>query len=89
VEVKGSELKPGTQPCGIPDPYLSEFDSESRRLIADVLCVAYFSSDSKPPQLAIIPRDAIPPEYVVPKFGYRISGKFKNARTISKFVVEL
>jgi hypothetical protein len=82
VEVKGC-----TRRYGIPDPYITEFDPESRRLIADILCVVYFWCD--PPQLAIIPRDAIPPEYVVPKFGYRISGKFKNARTIDKFLVEV
>jgi hypothetical protein len=84
VEVKGC-----TRPYGIPDPYFTEFDSESHRLIADVLCVVYFLSDTEPPQLAIIPRDAIPHEYVVPKFAYRIRGKFKNAKTISKFLVEL
>lgn len=94
IAAKGSgqitiEVKGCTRPYGIPDPYITEFDAESRRLIADVLCVAYFLSDMESPRLAIIPRDAIPPEYVVPKFGYRISGKFKNARTISRYFVEL
>jgi len=80
VEVKGcSRLNQ------IPDAYYTEFDPESHRLVADLLCVVYFVSDS--PKLAIIPRESIPPEYVVPKFGYRISGKFKNARTIGKFLV--
>jgi hypothetical protein len=83
VEVKGC-----TRPYGIPDPYHTEFDPNTRKLIADVLCVVYFLSDTEPPQLAIIPREAIPPEYVVPKLGYRISGKFKNARTLRKFFVE-
>jgi hypothetical protein len=84
VEVKGC-----TRSYGIPDPYHTEFDPVSRRLIADVMCVVYFLSDPPQPQLAIIPRDKIPPEYVVPKFGYRISGKFKNAETITQFMVEL
>jgi hypothetical protein len=53
------------------------------------MCVVYFLSDKAPPQLAIIPRDKIPPEHVVPKFGYRTSGKFKNAQTIKQFMVEL
>ncbi len=83
VEVKGC-----TQPNGIPDSYHTQFDPDSRQLIADVLCVVYFLSD-KPPQLAIIPREAILPEYVVPKFTYRISGKFKNAKTIKRFLVEM
>jgi len=84
VEVKGC-----SRPFGIPDPYYTEFDADTRRLKADVLCVAYFLPDANAPQLAIIPRDAIPPEYVTPKFGYRISSKFKNKRTISQFFVEL
>jgi hypothetical protein len=84
VEVKGC-----TRPYGIPDPYHTEFDRESRQLIADLLCIAYFLPDSSTPKLAIIPRAAIPPEFVVPKFAYRISSRFKNARTINPFLVEL
>jgi len=84
VEVKGC-----TRPYGIPDPYHTEFDPHTRQLIADVLCIVYFLSNSQPPQLAIIPRAAILPEHVIPKFGYRISGKFKNAKTIKPYFVEL
>lgn len=82
IEVKGC-----TELFGIPDPYFTEFDKDSRKLIADFLCVAYVEVD--PPKLAIIPREAIPPEYVIPKFGYRISGKFKNSKSISPFLVNL
>ena len=82
VEVKGC-----CRPYGIPDQYHSEFDESTRRLIADVLCVVYFLN-SEPPKLAIIPRDSIPPEYIVPKRRYRISGKFKNEKTIRQFLVE-
>ncbi len=81
------EVKGCSRPWGIPDPYCTEFDADTRRLVADFLCVVYFIGDV-PPQLAIIPRDAIPPEYVVPKFGYRISGRFKNKATISPFLVK-
>lgn len=83
VEVKGC-----TRMYQIPDPYITEFDRDSRKLIADVLCVVYFLDAADSPQLALIPRDAIPPEYVIPKFGYRISGKFKNALHILRFLVQ-
>jgi hypothetical protein len=83
VEVKGCSRR-----FGIPDPYHTEFHPESRQLIADVLCVAYFISGEEP-RLAIIPRAAILPEHVTQKISYRISGRFKNARTISPFFVEL
>jgi hypothetical protein len=82
VEVKGC-----SRPYGIPDQYHSEFDEKTLKLIADVLCVVYFF-DSEPPKLAIIPRDSIPPEYIVPKRGYRIKGKFKNEKTIRQFLVD-
>jgi len=84
IEVKGS-----TKPFGIPDPYHTEFDPKTRQLIADVLCVVYFVPGSEQPLLAIIPREAILPEYIIPKFGYRISGRFKNERTIRPFLVDL
>ena len=83
IEVKGC-----TRPFGIPDPYHTEFHPETRQLIADVLCVAYFIQGEKP-QLAIIPRDSIPPEHITQKIGYRISSRFKNAKTITPFFVDL
>ena len=83
VEVKGC-----SRPYGIPDQYHSEFDQDTLKLIADVLCVVYFF-DGEAPKLAVIPRDSIPPEYVVPKRGYRISGKFKNEKTIKQFLVDI
>ena len=82
VEVKGC-----TRLYQIPDPYVTEFDPDSRKLIADVLCVVYFLDTADAPQLALIPRDAIPTESVIPKFGYRISGRFKNAQNIGRFLV--
>lgn len=81
VEVKGC-----TRMYHILDLYETEFDSE-KRLIADKLCVVYLLPETQP-RLAIIPRDAIPPEYVLQKAGWRISGRFKNERTIGKFLVE-
>jgi hypothetical protein len=84
IEVKGC-----TRPFGIPDPYHTEFDKDTRLLIADVLCVVYYLPDASDPKLAIIPRDAILPEHVTPKHGYRISSKFKNARSITPFFVDL
>jgi hypothetical protein len=83
VEVKGC-----TRAYGIPDPYHTEFHPESRQLIADVLCVAYFIA-GKETQLAIIPRSAILPEHVTQKISYRISGKFKNAKAITPWFVPL
>jgi hypothetical protein len=93
LAVKGSEritaeVKGCTRPYGIPDPYYTEFDPESRRLIADVLCVVYFPSATEAPRLAIIPRDEIPPEYIIEKRAYRISGRFKKKEIISKFFVD-
>jgi hypothetical protein len=40
------------------------------------------------PRLAIIPRDEIPPEYIIEKRAYRISGRFKKKEIISKFFVD-
>jgi hypothetical protein len=83
-----AEVKGCTRPYGIPDPYCTEFDPESRRLIADVLCVVYFPPATEAPRLAIIPRDEIPPEYIIEKRAYRISGRFKKKEIISKFFVD-
>jgi hypothetical protein len=93
LAIKGSErimaeVKGCSRPYGIPDPYCTEFDAESRRLIADVLCVVYFPPATEAPRLAIIPREAIPPEYIIEKRAYRISGKFKKKEVISKFFVD-
>jgi hypothetical protein len=80
VEVKGC-----TKLYQIPDSYSTQFDKATRQLIADFLCVVCFQ-DPQNPQLAIIPREAILPEYVIPKYGYRISGKFKNAKMMGRFL---
>ena len=65
------------------------FDPKTRQLIADVLCVVYLVPASEQPLLAIIPSEAILAEYIIPKFGYPISGRFKNERTIRPFLVDL
>jgi len=83
VEVKGS----GKPYNGIPDLFSSEIDAD-KRLVADCLCIAFFPP-GMPEKLAFIRREDIPPEYVLPKSGYRISGSFKNARALSKFMVKI
>ena len=78
VEVKGCSRE-----WQIPDLFGTEFD-ESKRLIADLLCVIYLC-DSTNPSVCIIPREAIPPDHVVRKTGYRISGKFKRRDVLEKY----
>lgn len=82
VEVKGA-----TRAWGIPDPYNTEFD-ESRRLVADLLCVVYFIGND-PPKMCLIPREAILPEDVSVRLGYRISSRFKKESVLSKYVVSI
>ena len=83
VEVKGC-----TRLYQIPDLYHTEIDQKSGRLIADELCVVYYLPEMQR-KLAIIRREDILPEHIVPKSGYRITGKFKNARTMNRFLVEI
>jgi hypothetical protein len=71
VEVKGA-----TRAWGIPDPYNTEFD-EAKRLVADLLCVLYFIGDA-PPQMCLIPREAISPADVSVRIGYRISSPLQE-----------
>lgn len=80
IEVKGC-----TVPWGIPDAFGSEFD-EQRRLVADYLYVVYFLDDARP-KLCVIPRDALDPALVRPKLAWKISSRFKNARTMTRFLV--
>jgi hypothetical protein len=82
IEVKGCSVM-----WGIPDPYETEFDAD-RKLVADYLYVVYLLDDREP-QLCVIPRDAIGPEHVTVRIGYRISGKFKNERALKQFLVPL
>jgi hypothetical protein len=84
VEVKGC-----SRLYQIPDLYDTEINRETKQLIADELCVVYYVRPGNAPKIARIPRAAILPEFIVPKYGYRISGRFKNERTIKKFVVDL
>jgi hypothetical protein len=85
---EGETLKIEVKGCspmwGIPDLYVTEFDAE-RRLVADFLYVVYFIG-RKEPKLCIIPKEAIRPEYVVPKHGYRISSRFKNETILKPFL---
>jgi hypothetical protein len=84
VEVKGC-----SRLYQIPDLYDTEINRETKQLIADELCVVYYVRPGNAPKIARWPRTAILPEFIVPKYGYRISGRFKNERTIKKFVVDL
>ena len=79
IEVKGC-----TREWGIPDPFFTEFDAD-RRLVADYLYVVYFLGQ-EPPRLCIIPRDAIDPDMVQLKQGYRISGRFKKATMMQQYM---
>lgn len=78
------EIKGCTVPWGIPDPYHTEFDDQ-KRLVADFLYVVYFLGE-QPPQLCVIPRDAIDPSKVTRRQGYRISGSFKKESVMKKFM---
>jgi hypothetical protein len=80
IEVKGC-----TRPWQIPDPYVTEFDGE-RRLVADLLYVVYFLDGGKP-ELCIIPRDAIDPDMITPRQGWRISPRFKNETVLARYMV--
>jgi hypothetical protein len=82
IEVKGA-----TRPWGIPDPYNTEFD-ESRRLVADLLCVVYFIGNEAP-KMCLIPKEAILPEDVSVRVGFRISSRFKKESVLSKYVVPI
>jgi hypothetical protein len=82
VEVKGcSKL------YQIPDLYSSEIDPNTMKLIADELCVVYFTSPSNDNQIAIIPRERISSEYISPKSGWRISSRFKKKEYIGPLLV--
>ena len=82
IEVKGC-----SRLWGIPDLYSTEFDAE-RRLVADVLCVVYFIPDQPGPRICLIPREALPPEFVVPKAGFRIKSGFKKKARLEQFCVD-
>ena len=81
IEVKGC-----TRRWGIPDPYVTEFDSE-RRLVADFLYVVYFIDSET--QLCVIPRDAFKPDDIVDKRGYRIRSRFKNKKALEPYMRHL
>ncbi len=82
IEVKGC-----TRPWGIPDPYVTEFD-ENKALIADYLYVVYLLPHEAP-RLCAIPRNALKPEDIRPKSGYRISSRFKKKSVLKRFVKPL
>lgn len=79
VEVKGCSRQ-----WQIPDLFSTEFDS-ARRLVADVLCVVYLVKRHHP-RVCLIPREAILPEYVLPKSGFRLSSKFKKQSKLEPYV---
>jgi hypothetical protein len=87
VEVKGCSSL-----YGIPDLNHTEFSADangSLRLVADELCVVYFLPNGKCKR-AIIPGEKILPRFVQTlKPMYRISGKFKNAREMDKFIEDI
>lgn len=83
VEVKGCSRE-----WQIPDLFSTEFDAE-RTLVADLLCVVYFTPECEPLGMCIIPRDQIPREYVIPKTGFRISSRFKKKAVLERFRVPL
>jgi hypothetical protein len=83
VEVKGSK-----SPChGIPDLHSNELDDQGR-LIADILFVVYLPDD-KPSRVAIIPRDAFPPNCMRRKVTYCIRSAWKNPEFIRRFLEEV
>jgi hypothetical protein len=82
VEVKGCRKL-----YGIPDFYEAEINRESKRLVADELCVVYFLPN-RLRKLAIIRREDILPDNLVPKLGYRLR-KFKNAKVMKKFFIQI
>jgi hypothetical protein len=83
IEVKGSSKAY----AGIPDLYGASVDQD-RRLVADMLCVAYFP-ESGPVKMAIKLRDDFPPDAMVPKFSYCIKNEYKNAKSISGRLVDV
>ena len=83
VEVKGC-----SRLYQIPDLFSSEIDRDTLRLIGDELCVVYIIGD-EPIRIARIPRDALLPEHIKIKYGYRISGKFKKESSIKPYIVAL
>jgi len=80
IEVKGC-----TRPWGIPDPYETEF--KEGRLVADFLYVVYFLKDEAP-KLCIIPRDAFKSEHLTTKTTYRISSRFENRTSLSRYLID-
>ena len=51
-------------------------------LIADEICIVYVVPGIDGHKVAVVPRSALT-GMLVPKLGYRISGRFKNARSMS------
>ncbi len=77
-------VKACTHPWNIPDLHARELDTE-RRPIADFLYVVYLTS-GQDPKLCIIPREAIKPEFIIPKQRYRISEKLKKEALLKQFL---
>ena len=77
-------VKASTRPWNIPDLQPTEVDAV-RSLVADFLYVVCLIGKEEP-KLCIIPREAIKPEHVRPKSGWRISSRFKNESTLKPFL---
>ena len=73
VEVKGC-----SRLYQIPDLFSSEIDRDTLRLIGDELCVVYIIGD-EPIRIARIPRDALLPEHIKIKYGYRAASSRRKA----------
>jgi len=78
IEVKGA-----TRFHGIPDPYITEFDKETREMKADYFYVFYFPRDEDEPKYGSkpifykIPKEAIKSNNLEIKEGWKIK-KFKK-----------
>jgi len=82
IEVKGCRRL-----WGIPDLYSTEFDESMKCLTADFLYVVYLRK-GKRTRLCKIPREGIPPQFVKARTIYQILGRFKNERSLKKFMVK-
>lgn len=79
IEVKGCSRE-----WQIPDPYCTEFAGEPLQLVADVLAVVYLEPNRRP-RICEIPRDAISPDDLTEKRGYRLSSRLKKRGVLEPY----
>ncbi len=72
------------RPWDISDLDVTDFDVE-KRLVADFLYIVCLKGREEP-KLCIIPREALKPEFIVPKQGYRINAKLKKEGFLKPFL---